>query len=175
MPTGHITAVRSAQRKAKSVGVQVPRVLELDGAHWIAAKHDILAPRGAGLDITIGVRLKSQGSGWSHNWRADYGRSRQLRIRAMHALACVDLETVLRHLSGPPNAIRFVRLAPRALDDDNLRTAFKPIRDQVCAWLAGNNSADARANDGMRSGYAFDYGQQQQKLYGVRIEIRRET
>jgi hypothetical protein len=162
------------KRKAAAVGLSVPKLLETNAAHWVAPSDSILSPHGPGLDITIGVMLKSQVNGWSNNWRASHGRSQRLRVLTMHTLACVDIEMVIRHLGGPPNSIRFVRLAPRSLDDDNLRTAFKPIRDQVCCWLACDNSPTARANDGKRSGYAFDYGQQQQKLYGIRIEIRRD-
>jgi hypothetical protein len=148
--------------------------LEDDRVWWIPARDGVLVQEPATLAISIGVVLKSQGSGWSHNWRAQHGRSRQLRTLAMHNLASVDIGDLVRFLGGPANSIRFVRLAPRSLDDDNLRTAFKPIRDQVCCWLACDNSPTARANDGKRSGYAFDYGQQQQKLYGIRIEIRRD-
>jgi hypothetical protein len=143
---------------------------------WRARIPSILAPEPASLFVTLGVRLRSQAKNWGgNNWRANYGRSRQLRGYVMHALARVDLDVLLRFLGGPPNHIRFVRLAPRQLDDDNLRAVFKPARDQVCAWLGGDNTLTARANDGARSGYAFDYGQQQQRSYGLRIEVRRVT
>lgn len=179
MQARHESPVRTAKREAKVVALRVPRLqttpLELDDIRWIAATGGILAPEPAGLDITIGVVLKSQSSGWSHNWRASHGRSQQLRKLVMHRLACVDLEPLTRFLGGPANSIRFVRLAPRSLDTDNLATAFKPIRDQVCCWLSGENSPTARANDGKRSGYTFEYAQQSQKAYGIRLEIRRVT
>lgn len=125
------------------------------------------------LEIRLGMWLKSQKSGVSNNWRPQAGRSRQLRKRVMHALARLDAGIVLHGLQGPPTTIRFTRLAPRTLDDDNLRTAFKPIRDQVCCWLAGDNTLTAKANDSIRSGYAFHYSQQKQSAYAVVIEVSR--
>lgn len=146
--------------------------LEPDGVLWHRTEGSILVPAERAVVITIGVRLRSQGQ-WSKNWRASYGRSHQLRKLVMHRLNCVWTEHVTRHLQGAPTKVRFVRLAPRMLDSDNLASVFKPVRDQVCCWLAGDNTPSARANDGMRSGYEFSYHQQQQKLYGVRIELSR--
>jgi hypothetical protein len=170
------------ERKAKAVAVPLSKLriplakLEDDHIRWVAAKSgSILAPKPAELLVWIGMVLMSQKHGMSQNWRASYGRSRQLRVKVMHALAELDIAPLTRFLGGPANHIRFVRLAPRSLDTDNLATAFKPIRDQVCCWLAGDNSPTARANDGKRSGYTFEYGQQQQKAYDIRIEVRRVT
>jgi hypothetical protein len=119
----------------------------------------ILDDSGSVLIIAIGHWLKAQPRGKS-GWRTRHGVSRGLREKTMHALARIDLEEVHRFLGGAPNSLRFVRLASRSLDDDNLRTAFKPIRDQVCCWLGGDNTPNARANDGKRSGFTFDYGEQ---------------
>jgi len=148
--------------------------LEPDVINWHRSVPSILDPERRTLIVTIGIRLKSQGSGWSHNWRASHGRSQQLRKRMMHMLARIDVDHVTRFLGGGPRKVSFVRLAPRQLDDDNLRSAFKPIRDQVVCWLALDNSPSAKADDGMRSGYEFTYHQQQQqKLYGIRVELGR--
>lgn len=144
--------------------------VELDGCHWIATEGSILVPEVRAVCITIGLVLKSQGQ-WSKNWRATYGRSLQLRKVVQRALNSVPPDMVERHLRFWPTRIAFTRLAPRTLDSDNLASVFKPIRDQVVCWLHGNNETDARANDGMRSGYMFDYHQQQQRAYGVRIEL----
>jgi hypothetical protein len=173
MQNRSVRGVRVAKRRAAVVDKAV-HVLQREPTRieWVNAKYSILAPEPAALLVTIGIWLKSQAR-WSNNWRAQHGRSHQLRGYVMHAFARIDLESLLRALGGAPNAIRFVRLAPRSLDDDNLRTAFKPIRDQVCCWLAGDNTLTAKANDGKRSGYTFDYGQQPQHAYGVRIEVRR--
>jgi hypothetical protein len=146
------------------------RRLEQDAVHWIATEGSILIPATRAVVITIGIELKSQGR-WSNNWRAAAGRSRQLRERTMLALSVLTPAAVQKHLGAPVQQIGFTRLAPRMLDDDNLRTAAKAVRDQVVAWLAGYTTVNARANDGMRSGYTFSYYQQQQRLYGVRLEL----
>lgn len=152
-----------------------PKPLELDGCHWIATEGSILVPEVRAVCVTIGIVLKSQKSGFSNNWRAAAGRSKQLRKRTMMALHVVSADAVRMHLQdggfSGPSLIAFTRMAPRRLDDDNLASVFKPIRDQVVAWLAGRNETDARADDGMRSGYTFTYHQQQQRAYGVRIEL----
>lgn len=37
--------------------------------------------------------------------------------------------------------VTLVRVAPRALDDDNLRSAFKAVRDGVADWLGVKDSS----------------------------------
>jgi hypothetical protein len=36
---------------------------------------------------------------------------------------------------GPLLVVRLTRVAPRSLDDDNLRGALKSVRDAVASWL----------------------------------------
>jgi hypothetical protein len=152
-----------------------PKPLEMDGCHWIATEGSILVPEIRAVCITIGLELKSQGQ-WSKNWRATYGRSQQLRKRVQQALRMVAVQDVTHHLGGVfPRCVSFTRLAPRLLDSDNCASVFKPARDQVVAWLAGRNETNARADDGMRSGYEFSYHQQQQRAHGVQIELSCEA
>lgn len=146
------------------------KVMEQSGHRWERPALTFLSRGEPLLWVVIGIHLQSQGQ-WSNNWRAAAGRSKQLRMKAVHALAPIEVQEVTRFLGGPARRLRFVRLAPRRLDDDNLAAVFKPIRDQVCCWLKGDNTPSARADDGKRSGYTFEYGQQQQKSYGVRIEV----
>jgi hypothetical protein len=64
-----------------------------------------------------------------------------------------------------PVVVRLVRIAPRALDDDNLQGVFKAIRDGV---------ADAYGiDDKDRSRIRFEYDQERGAAhqYGVRIEV----
>lgn len=49
-----------------------------------------------------------------------------------------------------PVVVHLTRVAPRALDDDNLRGAFKAVRDAVAEWLG----ADDRPGSGIRWEYA---------------------
>jgi hypothetical protein len=43
----------------------------------------------------------------------------------------------IRHQPVPalPVVVTLVRIAPRALDGDNLQSAFKAVRDEVAKWL----------------------------------------
>lgn len=64
-----------------------------------------------------------------------------------------------------PVVVRLVRIAPRALDDDNLQGVFKGIRDGV---------ADAYGiDDKDRARIRFEYEQERgaPHQYGVRIEV----
>lgn len=63
-----------------------------------------------------------------------------------------------------PLVVTLVRIAPRELDDDNLRGAFKAMRDAVAEWL-GVDDADPRVE--------WAYGQKRAgpREYRVGIEI----
>lgn len=65
--------------------------------------------------------------------------------RAAKQRAAVGL--VLRQHIAPalPCTVRLVRVAPRALDGDNLQRACKAVRDAVADWL-GIDDADARVS-----------------------------
>jgi hypothetical protein len=65
-----------------------------------------------------------------------------------------------------PCTVTLTRLSARTLDDDNLQSAFKAIRDQV-AYELGVDDRDHRVK--------FEYGQERAKTMGIRIEIRRRT
>lgn len=144
---------------------------ELDGCQWVETEGSILVPAERAILITVGLRLASQGK-WSHNWRAAYGRSRGQRERVARALSLVSVESVVAHLRGRVRTIKLVRLAPRLIENhDNLPIVFKPLVDQVTCWLAGDNRPNARARDGRKDGYTFSYHQQQQRLYGARVEL----
>jgi hypothetical protein len=66
---------------------------------------------------------------------------------------------------GVPATVKFTRIGPRKLDDDNLRSSMKVIRDTV-AKLVGVDDGDAR--------YTWEYAQEQGREYGVRVEFTRE-
>ncbi len=62
-----------------------------------------------------------------------------------------------------PYRVRLTRLAARRLDDDNLQSAFKGIRDQI-ARLLGIDDGDDRIS--------FEYAQEKlSRAYAVRIEV----
>lgn len=63
-----------------------------------------------------------------------------------------------------PCSVRLTRIAPRALDDDNLRGALKAVRDGVADWL-GINDRDERV------GWIYAQERGKPKQYAVHIEI----
>jgi hypothetical protein len=63
-----------------------------------------------------------------------------------------------------PCTIKITRIAPRALDDDNLAGSQKHVRDGIADWL-GVNDRDPR----VKYEYAQRKGKKQE--YAVQIEI----
>ena len=67
-----------------------------------------------------------------------------------------------RKLYNAPCTVKLTRLGVKMLDDDNLRGAFKYVRDQI-AELLGMDDADDRLK--------FEYAQEAGQKYGVVIEV----
>jgi len=76
--------------------------------------------------------------------------------------------------------IEFVRIATRNLDDDNVVSAFKAVRDATCSWLVWGDEAPRHhaaigsADDKLwKAGVRWTYRQQKcesnPRLYGIRI------
>jgi len=81
-----------------------------------------------------------------------------------------------------PCTVKFIRLSPGFMDEeDNLRMAFKWIKDQVGACLFPNKSVvyvtrkgQVRENRGHADSdkrVTWEYGQEKSKTLGIRIEI----
>lgn len=72
---------------------------------------------------------------------------------------------------SPPCLVSLIRVAPRAMDQDNLIAAFKGIRDSISALLNPGH-APGQA-DGQDSGIEWKYSQEKgaPRLNMVRIEI----
>lgn len=63
----------------------------------------------------------------------------------------------------PPWCVRMTRLSPSSLDDDNLGSAFKRVRDRLAQWLGVDDRASA---------VAFCVAQERRRGEpGVRIEV----
>ena len=81
----------------------------------------------------------------------------------------IGILSILRSSNSKPNipaVINFCRIAPKQLDkDDNLRHAFKNIKDGVTDWLGLKNDNDSRL--------IWRYQQQTgaSKYYAIRITI----
>lgn len=80
------------------------------------------------MDFRFEVPVKAQStSNLREHWTAKYTRT-DAQKRATRA-KCPPWT------SGPLLVVTLTRVAPRPLDDDNLRGALKSIRDAVATWL----------------------------------------
>ncbi len=92
------------------------------------------------------------------HWRA---RAKRVRDERMMVSAYVNGKP----RPELPLRVRLTRIAPSAgLDDDNLASALKSVRDQVAAWLG----VDDRLRDVVR--YEYD---QRRGPWGVEIAVSR--
>jgi hypothetical protein len=95
------------------------------------------------------------------HWSARAKRNKTERAIVRAALAHrQDLRCTL-----PPTTCTLTRIAPRALDDDNLAGAFKSIRDEV-AYFWG-------VDDGPKGPISWHYTQRKgaPKQYGIEINL----
>ena len=103
---------------------------------------------------------------WSEaNQRGHWGkRARRAKRQREAARLLVRAARVVLPASGPV-AITLTRIAPRALDTDNLASGLKAVRDGV---------ADALRVDDGSSRIEWRYAQERDKRgeYAVRVEIR---
>lgn len=67
--------------------------------------------------------------------------------------------------------VRFTRLGPKLMDDDNAVASLKSVRDQVAAWRSGDNTPKGRGDDGPGCGVAWEYAQEKCTHFGVRLTI----
>lgn len=86
-----------------------------------------------------------------------------------------------KHKVNLPCTVTMIRLSPRDLDDDNLSSAFKWIRDELSECLIPNSrktyingrgktqEIKGRADSDKRIKWL--YGQEKAKIKGIRIEI----
>lgn len=110
--------------------------------------------------ITIpGIQLSSTLNARQH-WR-----TRAASAKRQRGIARLCLSSYARPTG--PVVVTITRVAPRALDSDNLAGACKSIRDGVADWLGVDDGAAERA--GL---VAWQCAQETQaKFYAVRITI----
>lgn len=88
------------------------------------------------LCVLVPVHIESEANRREHWRRVAARKSEHLewaRLALAGTLAIVD----------PPCTITLTRIAPRDLDDDNLASGFKAVRDGVADWL-GIDDGDKR-------------------------------
>lgn len=104
------------------------------------------------------IRTVSENAYRREHWSAIRRRTKTQRAIAAWLLS--------RHCNScePPMIVTLTRLAPRLLDDDNLRGSLKSVRDSVAAWL-GIDDGNALVR--------YHYGQQKHGAYGVLVDVRK--
>lgn len=101
----------------------------------------------------------------SEHWRIKSKRHKQQQF----LISCL-----FRHNAQPivlPCIVKLSRLSPRLLDDDNLRTAFKWIRDEIADWLILGHLPKLKGRNDSDQRITWQYDQKQQQQQGIRIEI----
>jgi hypothetical protein len=116
---------------------------------------------------TIAIPIEGMRLGAGLNARTHW-TARAKRAKTERAIVRVALRCHRRPmLSGdtPPSTCTLTRIAPRALDDDNLAGAFKSIRDEVAAFFG--------VDDGLMGPIAWHYAQRkgEPKQYGIEIKL----
>lgn len=109
--------------------------------------------------LTAPIRTVSeanQRNAWGTRKRASSQRQTLGMILRTHTFKPGSLAT--------PLALRFVRIAPRRLDSDNLARAMKALRDELCRWL-GYDDGDERLT------FTYDQERGRPKVYAVRLEV----
>lgn len=153
----------------------------------LAYKFD--AVRGAHtLHLPISFRSEEYNAGRTPDelraaWVKD---KRDLVWRALHECLPTFARSIPRGADVRVARIDFVRIGPRFLDDDNLVSAFKGVRDSLCSFLVWGDQCDenirqiGRADEVLRKrGVTWSYRQEQHavnpKLYGVKLVIHCAT
>lgn len=123
------------------------------------------------VTFTIGGNLDSKSNAHDYHWSQRHKKSKLQRQHAAYGALTAFREQLRQDPSGwffdagrDVVLVRLVRCSPRKLDDDNLRDAFKSVRDGISDQfgVADNHKR-----------LAFEYAQEPSKTRGphVRIEI----
>lgn len=102
----------------------------------------------------IPIRLPSLANSRIH-WRAMDKLKRSQREAVFYAMYGLELPPL-------PVVVTITRSGPQTLDDDNLQSACKYVRDQIAAAFKEDDGSAA---------YTWRYAQRKSKAYGVDVEI----
>lgn len=126
----------------------------------------LLSLRGA-LVIRIPVRTVSEANTHTH-WRERARRAKEQRTAAYWAVHVTNFARLHGGLFIDPLTVTITRVAPRALDDDNLASSQKHVRDGI---------ADALCIDDRDPRVSWRYAQRrgEPKQYAVEVSIEART
>lgn len=101
--------------------------------------------------VLIPIRIESEANKRGH-WAVKARRAKAARGSAFLAMRAAKVPLQL------PVTITLTRIAPRALDDDNLRAGFKALRDGIADWYGlDDRSPQIRWEYGQRKGQPKEY------------------
>lgn len=91
------------------------------------------------------------------------GRHRRVKREKRDTLLCLTQANGGNPRPPPPYSVRLTRIAPRGtMDDDNLQSALKAVRDAVAQWL--------KVDDGDQDRVRFEYDQRR-GAWAVEVEL----
>ena len=119
------------------------------------------------VEVVLPLRTYSEANRRDH-WTIRRSRNESARVAwrvIMHNYRLTDALAWIcpEELRLPPAVVTLTRLGPRLLDDDNLASALKALRDAVALSL--------KVDDGDTRRVVWQYGQVISPLYGVRVRI----
>jgi len=126
--------------------------------------HPVIAAPPATVRVTLPLHTVSEANARGH-WS---GKAKRARIA--RSLVALVLPLHRRIILPPPWLVTLIRISPSSgLDDDNLRSALKAVRDQVADELGLPNDSDPRM-------WAYDQRRGSRKdltlVRGYGVEIR---
>ena len=93
----------------------------------------------------------------------EHWRKRAERAKLHRSMALWHMRAGTADRPALPVSVTLTRCSVRELDDDNLRSALKAVRDGVADWL-GVDDRDPRVT--------WAYGQEKSKTAHVRVEVQ---
>jgi len=126
-----------------------------------------LLPPGAAMGTQLPLRLRNEKSSHAH-WAKRRGRVQFERQYVYEHLTSLWEDGPLL---GLPLVVTITRIAPRALDGDNLQCACSATRDAISDWLAGQYLKGNDRQDRLEWRYEQRYVCPQ--FYAVEIRVER--
>lgn len=118
------------------------------------------------VEISVPIHTVSEANRREH-WAKKARRTKSHRIACAFSVRTMASAKQLEAMLAAGIEVTLTRVAPRELDDDNLRGALKGCRDGVTDGLALSNDRDPR----IRWAYAQERGAVREYAVRIRIEV----